>query len=348
MKSDNMTIHIGQPKAGSTSLQSALYHGRTALADNGIYFPDIYPHNGNGVILGYHLLNDPTGDIRERIWLHKSRSEAKALAVEAWDKIRAHIQTQRPKQLLLSSELYFSLLDDQTVQRLHALTDDLAHTKTIVAYLRRPDQHYLSSLQQQLKILSAPPPPPRDIMTQRLGPLFRHWPGEIRLRIFDKTAMKNGNIVDDFCAHFLTGMTPETLGPARQPANVSLSAEVMALLHDMSAGRLDIRGPFEVMFKQLKKADRRVPNPTRPQLYPHISEALLNWFAPDLMWLREEHQIVFPGLPDTRNVPTASPVAFQTIEDICKVDQDRKAIIWDRAVRRARLPAPLRRWLAKW
>lgn len=348
MKSENITIHIGQPKAGSTSLQSALFHGRDALADSGIYFPDIYPHNGNGVILGYHLLNDPTGDVPERVWLHKSRREAKALAVEAWDKIRSHIHAHGPRQLLLSSELYFALLDEQTVQRLHTLTDDVAYTKTIVAYLRRPDQHYLSSLQQNLKIGSAPPPPPRGILVQRLEPLFQHWPGEIKLRVFDKTKMTNGNIVDDFCTHILTRVSPQKLGPARPPANVSLSAEVMALLHDISTGRLDIPGPFDVMFKQLKKADRRIPKPTRPQLYPAMSEALLNWFTPDLIWLRDEHDVVFPGAPDMKLAPDVAPVEFQTIEDICEVDQDRKAAIRDRAMRRARLPSPLRRWLAKW
>ena len=346
-----MTVHVGQPKTGSTSLQQTLDKSRSQLAEKGIYFPDIYPHAGNATILAYHLLKDPLYDGPVPWWLKKTTAEIRDLAVAEWSRILAEGRDQSLRHLLLSSEHYFADINDLSVKRLDTSTAHVAQTRTIVTYIRRPDQYYLSALQQALRNWQISELCCRNTLTKQLGPLLRNWTGQVKLLPFDKASLANGNIVDDFCKHILPELDPGTLFTGRQLSNVSYSAEMISVLYDLVRGRVHIPAPQRVIYAELRKAEKRISNPTRPTLYPHVSERLLEWFAPDIDWLRREQGVVFKSLPETITNVAASDVPapeFQAIEELCPVNPDRKAALLNRVRRRATLPRPVRRWLTNW
>ena len=72
MKAQELLIHLGHPKTGTTMLQQTFELSRATLMEEGVFFPDLYPHSGNGIILGYHLLDDQSDNAGRRNWLKVS------------------------------------------------------------------------------------------------------------------------------------------------------------------------------------------------------------------------------------------------------------------------------------
>jgi hypothetical protein len=125
----------------------------------------------------------------------------------------------------------------------------------------------------------------------------------------------------------------------------------MSILHDLTTHDLEWRFDPRALAVEVFKADRRLEQPTPPTLSEAMKEALLNWRAPDLFWLRDTQGITFPGVDygalDENNFDGAH-LEFDKIETICTVNSARKAELFNRAARRARLPRKLRQLLYKY
>jgi len=129
-----------------------------------------------------------------------------------------------------------------------------------------------------------------------------------------------------------------------------MSAEAIAVLLDLRSGRLDQALYSDQMIHQVRKADRRIPKPTKPKLRPDAAQSFVNWAAPDLTWLREEKDIVFPNVDYASINPEdidKKILALERLENVCDVDNDRKMRIFERARFRMSLPRTVRRWLGK-
>ncbi|MCG3267596.1 hypothetical protein [Yoonia sp. I 8.24] len=350
MKAQELLIHLGHHKTGTTTLQKVLTQSRAAMMEKGIYFPDIYPHSGNGIILGYHLLDDKTDDAVRSDWLKITLAQAQKKSQAEWTKVLDTVERKPPQTVLLSSEFFFSLIGQDTVQRFERLTNNVAQTKTAIAYLRAPDTYFLSAFQQSLKKVRTVQQMSRTRIRDALEPLYNNWSGTIRLHVFDRSAMIDGDIVTDFASKHLPNLDQNDLTRAESTANTSLSAEAMSLLYDCNQGRLNQTVPPQDLINQIMKADSKFDQPTKPRLRPGIAQTLINWSAPDLFWLRDTKDITFPSVDyDTiKSDQSTDLIHFDPVEQFCEVNADRKAALYARAEKRAKLPKTVQRWLANW
>lgn len=351
MKAQKLLIHLGHHKTGTTTLQAMLMQSREALMQEGIFFPDLYPHSGNGHILGYHLLDDQTDDAIRANLLKMTHAQAQQLSQSEWGEILKSLQEKHSKTLLLSSEYFFELIRKDVMQKFDHLTNDVAQTKTAIAYLRAPHSYFLSFLQQTLKYIRPVQAISRTRIRDKIQPLCDDWSGDICLHIFDRSTMVDGDIVADFVTKHLPELDQRKVTRPKEITNTSMSAEAMSLLYDCNQGRLNQNVDPKVLINQILKADRRIPQPTKLVLFRDRADDLINWSAPDLFWLRDTRNITFPNIDYdaiTMEHNAVYPVEFERVEQLCEVNPDRRAALYERAESRAKLPGVIRRWLSNW
>jgi hypothetical protein len=270
---------------------------------------------------------------------------------QAWEDVRKEVAEVPPQTLLFSNETSFRPMTSSTIHTAYQRVEQIANTSRIVAYLRAPDSFFLSYTQEKLKHLKPPPSPSRTYVRDTITPFIEHWNGPVSLNIYDRQAMEDGDIVSDFIKKFLTNIDATDIPRKNSAYNTSVSSEAMALLYEFATGHLEWRGDRHGLVTEIRRADRKMANPTKPKMRPGVSETLVNWAAPDLFWLREEHGIIFPSIDyDVINPNEIDDNVLRIcrIEDICEVNPDRKAALLRRARRKAQLPRTMRRWLAKY
>lgn len=347
-KAEEILLHIGQPKTGTTTLQSTLFAAKDVLREQGILLPSMPPESGNAVLLAHSVFGHDEIAVERERWLQMDRTALMAAAVQAWENIKQEVATTPPKTLLISSEILFQPMNSLSIETANRQLETVAHSSKIIAYLRAPDAHFLSRMQQQLKDFSTDFLGSRTYNRDVILPLTAHWKGPVVLTIFDRQSMTQGDIVADFLTKFLPDVDPQTIPLLRADYNTTLSAEAMALLQDVTTGQLDWRGSNYALAVEILKLDPRLENPTKPKLSERAKQAVLNWHAPDLYWLRDQHGIVFPSIDYAalnENDVDGLIWRVRRVESICDVDQGRKAELLRRAAKRAKLPRRLRRLL---
>lgn len=350
-RADELLLHIGQAKTGTTTLQHTLLGAQAALRQQGVHYPRFDPGHANAVILAYHLFGHTEDNAERQRWLGIDPAQLGAVSARAWRGIEDAVTHHRPRTLVLSSEIFFRPMNRATITSANRQIDQVARTSRIVAYLRAPDAHFLSFLQQILRQLGLNHRLSRTHVKDTIAPLITGWRGPVSLNVFDRAVMTDGDIVTDFLSKHLPDVAPSSVARLQTARNTSLSAEAMALLHDIATDRTVWRGGRNALAVEIVKADRRLDHPTTPQLNAGMAQALINWRAPDLFWLRDDQGIIFPGIDygaiDENDVDDAV-LRVNRIEDICTLNPDRKAALLHRAKARARLPRPLRRLLYRY
>ena len=97
-----------------------------------------------------------------------------------------------------------------------------------MAYLRKPSEHYLSGLQQKIKwstvVRMRPRPKEYRKVLESYDACFG--PSAVSARLFHRDHLENGDIVADFCKHYLAEfrIDPAKLGVVGR-VNETLSAE---------------------------------------------------------------------------------------------------------------------------
>ncbi|WP_106744655.1 hypothetical protein [Yoonia maritima] len=343
MTANRLLIHIGHRNTDAVPLQDALFASKNALFSQDIYLPKFTTENLERFTLGFAPNEDVNLD-------RKIADHATGPLTSHWDKIRAPHQQSGCETIVVSNQQYFKQISTQTIDKFEDATNGIAHEKSIVAYLRAPDSHFLTLTQQRLHQMREPTIPSRTRIKERIEPLAKAWSGTITLEVFSDVTMKNGNIVDDFVSRHLPNFDLELLvrPKATKPR---LSVEAMALLIDRMHGRLDETVDPTSLIHQIIKADQKLQNPTQPKLREEAAQTLNNWAAPDLAWLNENYGIRFPEL-DYRLIDAddvdLSLIHFTDIAQICDLNQDRKDALYHKAKVRAKLPRPVQRLLSRW
>ncbi|MCG3267381.1 hypothetical protein [Yoonia sp. I 8.24] len=350
-KAEELLLHIGQEKTGTTSLQWALKQKAHVLRERGILLPDMPPETGNAVLLAHSLFGHTEVSKGREIWLKMDRTEILRAADRAWQDILETVASDTPKSILISSEVLFRPMSKAVITSANQQIDQVAETSRIIAYLRAPDSHYLSNLQQALKGLSTASQPSRTSARDTLLPLIKNWNGPVSLNVFDRKTLNGGDIISDFVKKYLPALDPAEINHRNFEINTTHSTEAMAILHDLTTHTLEWRFDPRALAVEVFKADRRLEQPTPPKLRDATNAALLNWRAPDLFWMRDTQGITFPGIDYgaiDENDFDGAHLEFDRIETICTVNPARKAELFRRAARRARLPQKLRQLLYKY
>lgn len=350
MKARELLLHIGQAKTATTSLQLALKEARDALRTQDILFPDIYPHWGNAEIMGYLFFDRQHVEWWREGWLEGGYTEIRAKAAHHWNMIRQDVAATGPDTLIISSESFFRPTQPAALRQANTLFAEVADTRKIVAYLRRPDTYFLSRMQQRLKTFMTTEHGSHTRLRDVIEPIQKYWDGSVALNVYDPSVMHDGDIFTDFMTRHLPQVDPTQLPRQLMQANTSLSAEAMAILFDITTGQQELRVKRKRVLQEILRGDAQIENPTRPRLKPQVAQSMINWSAPDLFWLHDTQGLTFPDIDYDAINPEDVHYEFlqmTNIHEICEVNMGRKQALLDRALRRARLPRQVRRWLAK-
>ncbi|WP_421725535.1 hypothetical protein [Bauldia sp.] len=236
--------------------------------------------------------------------------------------IRQEIDAVTPHTVVMSGENLWHARNNEA-DRHRQLLASLATDVTIVAYVRRPADYYLSMIQQGMKA---------SHQISRLRPIeYRNtietlagFGAKLEVHEYDVGSFPDGDISLDFARRY----APEAAGPLkkvtlRKRTNESMSAELMEIAREYRAHTHESQpNVFTKETKVLLRTLRNLDSGRRPKLKPEIADTL-NHGAPDLLWLRNTHGVTFEGIDYDRiaEIPSSEP---ERIADICIVDQERK------------------------
>lgn len=352
-KPQKLVIHIGHPKTGTTTLQRILLRSRKTLSANGVLFPHFgkaYPksnqYKGNAKLLRYALLNELDG-VNERSSEFRSDPErARSASEQCWSSLLEMIEKADFRKVLLSSEQFFVPRSAEDIAHLNNQAQLIAQQSEIVAYLRSPASMVVSSTQQSLKRVRPIFKPKQDYFFSTIAPLKEHFGGEVSLNIFDRPLLKDGDFLADFMSKYVPEVDVGTLKNDIGGLNETHSAEAMAILMDLKAHRLPQGHNYQALIAEVRRADDRIKSPTKPKMSSEAAQAFINFRARDLFWLRDECGLVFPdidyGAIDADDVDREI-LNFDAAEQICAVNADRKAAVFQQAQKFVKLPSFVRR-----
>jgi hypothetical protein len=333
-----LILHIGHPKTGTTTLQKTLQASRTALINAGILHPDTGHHHNHRALIPY--LTSEASALQQ---LDSSPSEVLKISSKKWNAVKEEVSTLNPNTIILSSESFFRDLGDDEFRMLGSNLKSLASKIVIAAYLREPASLTLSKAQQNIKRKPIFTLPPKAYYRSTLELYKNSGIGSMKVRIFDRRALKDGDIVKDFFAQHIPHFDPERLS-RRKDDNTSFSAEAMSLLQEVQ--RKERSCPRDNAKHAIKKADRELHGFARPRMHDQIRHAI-QARCTDLGWLKDEFDLEFPNIDTTAMSHSEADRlcdALDTVEDMCVVDTDRKAALWNAVCKNQ---GPIRRLLRK-
>jgi len=260
MKKRSLILHIGTEKTGTTSIQEFLALNRPRLKQAGILYPES---------LG------PTNHIR--LAAYASHKPWRLLSKYPLDTQEKHLEFKRflchefQNELALSScehviisneHLHSRLRETRQIAEIKAFLAHFFHSITVLVYFRRQDLMACSHYSTALKAGSADAKPFKASKTNyyyNFLKIYQNWTGvfgqqQVTVRIFAKDRFKNGNLIDDFCAH--AGISPCPNLPLPQRRNEALSLEAGLLIQALN--------------KQAKNGRIKIDKRTRKQLVKDI------------------------------------------------------------------------------
>ena len=183
-----------------------------------------------------------------------------------------------------------------------------------------------------------------DYYRNVLEPFLTCGAGPVNVRLFDRSTLEGGDLVEDFFTHYIPDFDQRRLSRCKD-TNTSMSAEAMALMQEIN--RKERSWPSVITFdKIIGSIDTQLEGYSRPRMHDHIRHAI-QARCTDLDWLEDNFGLRFPGIDTTamtRSEANQLCDNIDRVEDICSVDAGRKELLWLTAYK---ANTPLRRWLRK-
>lgn len=324
-------LHIGQGKAGSTSIQTVLRANAARLLGHGVLVPETGQHTNHQDIFTY--LTDDVKHHDPRLGGARADARKKALGKRFWQAALADIDRARPELVILSCENQFRPFAPAALERLTGLVRPHFDRVDVCAYLRDPASHFLSYAQQDLKKRPEFTIPSCRPFQDVLQPWMDHGPGPLSCVRFAREVLEGQDVVTDFCRRFAS-IDPAWLGAAETEANTTFSAEGMTVMQQFMRGHLAAPTRYHAQRPQRMKAlveaaDRSCPGYARPRLFAPVREAI-EARTRDLDWLGQSFGVVFPEIQPGSLSPQEADQKLRTrssVSDICMVDPDRLAAV---------------------
>ena len=323
----NLILHIGHPKTGTSTLQQTMRASHAVLADAGVLHPNTGPNVNNKALIPHLVGGEPVGRHTDRR-LGRTSKNAKANSAKIWANVLAQVKKQDPETVVISSEGLSRPRGRMEMQNMKDCLRELAPDCTVVAYLREPASFNLSRAQQMIKsqpnyFLSA-----KNYYRAMLEPYVLSGIGPMNVRIFDRNFLAQGDLITDFFEQNLPGF--DIAGLSRiSDVNTSFSAEAMALIQEIHRNERSFPRPYPRLL--IAKVDHQLKGFSRPVMHEHVRKAIATRCS-DLTWLNNELDLKFPNI-DRSSLPLAEANdicnSLDRVEDLCMVDTDRKAELWN-------------------
>ena len=228
-------LHIGTGKTGTTSLQEFVRQNAESLLRQGFIFPG-HTNEGDQWVLALAALDNgrPHSITNRRPRLRDTRHRAEF--VQTWlSKLFAEVDLRREQcsTAIFISEFLCDLRESE-IRRLHAMLAPRFDSVSIVLYLRDPVDYAVSMFDTALKVGQTRLAPEAGKVGGQTdyAAMLRRWvevygKDSISVRLFEKTELRNGDIIDDFAE--LVGFIPTGMDRP-QSMNVSLDMNGQAVL----------------------------------------------------------------------------------------------------------------------
>jgi hypothetical protein len=299
-------LHIGTEKTGTTSLQNFLGANRAALLRAGVFVPaSLSPYDlvaNHERLTTFALADEKLNDdlrVAAKIGSVAEVAAHRAGIAQALRDEIARLPADRPieeRTLLLSNEHCQSrLVEVAEVARLKTFLAEFVREVKVVVYLRPQHELAVSLYDQALKSgyadISVLPDfsgrTPRWVSRAYFdyGDLMERWAqvfgkDNVDLRIYSKTAMVNGSVIDDFVAKL--GLDADSLVYDKN-SNVSMSADrqlAMNAVNRLARARnqplsAELRSSLIDQFQQISRGPGRRPTRQEAEAF-YLSFALSN------------------------------------------------------------------------
>jgi hypothetical protein len=327
-----LVLHVGQPKTGTTALQSVLSENAPQLLAQGsvLYPTRTSPSEHKHAFAIPWLLGIDNEAIQRRARV--CGDELRRLSQAYWQSLLAEVNQVGPEVLVLSAEGFWFLhqasQEDVTLfqQALYAIVQNI----TVAGYLKSPAAYFLSMINQKLRNYHPVQMPRPDFYSATMLAWESAGFDSCSWRVFERGTLINGDIVDDFCGQYLPGSVrvAELQRQGVERANASVSNEALVILEHLAirypvlASDLYDRRRHQIV-AMLRQADSAVGGHCRPRLSEGAA-VLLTRHCQDLSWLRDRgicFEDVDNALIDHVSLHQASP--YSQVADYCPVDPER-------------------------
>ena len=243
--SQEIYLHIGTEKTGTTTIQRFLAHNRKLLSKQGILHPKCLSAENHTRVAIYADQADQTQDL----WSHQSirnGSERDQFNSKLKEEFQSEVRKSKPQKIILSNEHCSSrLLDEASIDHLRGLLTPFSSNIRVVLYLRRQDEFLLSSYATAIKSGKTTALAVPNVMENnpwvhkryRYRPLIDRWANvfgkeNIVIRTFDRALMHGEDVIEDF-KHTLGIETDSFTVPEVQ--NESMGADVIEFLRMLNS-----------------------------------------------------------------------------------------------------------------
>ena len=312
-------IHVGTPKAGSTTLQENLFSWRSYLIKASILIPEI-----NGRRLDQKTTREL---LRGNLSLPRVRN--------AYEEIRRSVDKLAPRYIVFSSE--YMADDEASAQNAKRVLSEVCDEVEVILYLREPAAFYLSSIQQGLKATdSLTSPVTWRAKYKEMVSLWRGGYGE-RLKVvpFQTSTFPEGlsrNFLDRFADFKSSGIEL----PQEVRSNSSEFAEVTFIMQRYfsqcyPAEPRRFRPEATLIREKLEEIARSSALGSRPRLRSSVEDLIISNHAEDLKWLKREEMLTFDALDyeaidavsdrlNRSEKKSSAPNRYTSFSDIATVD----------------------------
>ena len=244
---EQVVLHLGAGKTGTSSLQYLLAANREVLAADGTLYPRT-PGKARHTRLGMFAKSDEEL-VRTGAWRRMGRPDPRRFRRRFRRRLLQEVADAGARQVLFSDEALFGLPED-AMRRLRRLTRAIGGDVRVVVYLRRQDERLVSRYQQEVKTGSvatladwaAGYGTNLHDYHQRLSTWCRVLGrSALVVRRFERSSFLNGNLYDDFLDAVGTGLSADRLTPV-QTRNESLDAESLEFLRLLNLHRVENEG----------------------------------------------------------------------------------------------------------
>ena len=179
---DQLTLHIGHQKTGTTSLQFTLRDNAALLAEHGLHFWDGHPAH-HPMARKFHAPLTTPGDHR------------------IVKKFVAALEETKLPQAMISTETFIRLTADE-VKACVEMLRPLAKTLKVLVYVRHPVGFASSAAHQRVRMGGRLAQAEQNPGIVPLRMILQRWIDAVGrdnmiVRPFDRGALKNGDVIDD-------------------------------------------------------------------------------------------------------------------------------------------------------